>query len=209
MKAIRKFLFRQAERRLRRLPPMLRGQARFALHYPGRYSMGFASYGLPEVLDWGEGADLKIGAYCSIADKVTIMLGGHHRVQWLSTYPFAEKLPERKDLPPSSFSRGDVVIGNDVWICTGAIVLSGLTIGNGAVIAAGVVVTGNVEPYAVVAGNPARLIRWRFEASVRQKLEVIAWWHWPPEEVERVAHLLSSRDIEDLLAYAGTRRENS
>lgn len=206
MKAIRKFLFRQAERRLKKIPPLYRGQARFRLHYPGRYSIGVGSYGLPKIHDWNEGATLRIGAYCSIAAQVQIFLGGHHHAEWATTYPFSDMLPDVPGIPKSGFSRGDVDIGNDVWICTGAMILSGVSIGDGAVIGAGAIVTGDVAPYSVVAGNPARHLRWRFDEPTRARLLQIAWWEWPTEEVSRLAPLLCSDRIDDLLAYAEQRK---
>ncbi|MFZ2266015.1 MAG: CatB-related O-acetyltransferase [Azonexus sp.] len=204
MKALKKFLFRQAERRLKKIPALQRGQARFNLHYPGKYEFGTGSYGLPVVHDWKQGASLKIGAFCSIAAHVQILLGGHHHAEWLSTYPFSTMLAQA-DLPECSFSRGDVVIGSDVWLCSDVIILSGVSIGHGAVISAGAVVTRDVEPYSIVAGNPARHVRWRFDGASRAALLDLAWWEWPVEEVTRIAPLLCTSDIGPLLAYAAGR----
>lgn len=204
MKALKQFLFRQAERRLKKIPALLRGQARFELHYPGKYTFGVGSYGLPKVHDWDEGATLSIGAYCSIALNVQILLGGHHHAEWLTTYPFSSMLPG--DIPATSFSRGDVLIGNDVWLCSNTIVLSGVSIGDGAIVSAGAVVTRNVEPYSVVAGNPARHVRWRFDEPTRVALQRIAWWAWPVEEVSKIAPMLCSDSIQSLIDYAGQRQ---
>jgi len=204
VKAIKKFLFRQAERRLKKLPLLYRGQARFNLHYPGRYEFGLGSYGLPQVLDWDEGATLKIGAFCSIATQVQILLGGHHHADWLSTFPFSSML-ENADLPACSFSRGDVVIGSDVWLCSNAIILSGVSIGHGAIVSAGAVVTRDVAPYSIVAGNPADHVRWRFDEPTRFALLEMAWWEWPVEEIVQIVPLLCSGDIEALLAYNSVR----
>ncbi|MBU1362388.1 MAG: CatB-related O-acetyltransferase [Gammaproteobacteria bacterium] len=204
MKILKKFLFRQAERRLKKVPALYRGQARFELHYPGKYSFGVGSYGLPKVHDWDEGATLHVGAYCSIALNVQILLGGHHHSEWLTTYPFSSMVPG--DIPPCSFSRGDVVIGNDVWLCSNTIVLSGVTIGDGAIVSAGSVVTKDVEPYSIVAGNPAQHVRWRFDPVTRAALLETAWWTWPAEEVSRVAPMLCSGNIDSLLEYAKQRK---
>lgn len=202
MKILKQFLFRQAERRLKKIPALYRGQARFNLHYP-EYSFGVGSYGLPKVHDWDEGATLHIGAYCSIALNVQILLGGHHHSDWLTTYPFSTMVAG--DIPSCSFSRGDVVIGNDVWLCSNSIVLSGVTIGDGAIVSAGAVVTRDVEPYAIVAGNPAQRVRWRFDDSTRAALSRIAWWTWPADEIAQIAPLLCSADIAPLLDYASRR----
>ncbi len=205
MKLIKRFLFRQAERKLRKIPGIYRGQARFGLYYPGKYSMGIGSYGLPKVHDWNEGTTLKIGAFCSIATNVDIFLGGHHHLEWLTTYPFPTMLAERAPIPQYGFSRGDVVIGNDVWLCSNSAVLSGVSIGHGAVVAAGAVVTRDVEPYSVVAGNPARHIKWRFDEPMRMALLRIAWWDWSIDEITAQSKLLCSGDIEGLMAYADKR----
>lgn len=205
MKLIRQFLFRQAERRLRKIPRIYQGQARFNLHYPEKYSFGIGSYGLPKVHDWNEGSTLKIGAFCSIAANVDIFLGGHHHIEWITTYPFPTMLAESVLIPQYGFSRGNVVIGSDVWLCSRCMVLSGVSIGHGAVISAGAVVTRDVEPYSVVAGNPARHIKWRFDEPTRIALVGIAWWDWPTDEIAKQAPLLCSDRIEELMEYAATR----
>jgi chloramphenicol O-acetyltransferase type B len=205
MKLIKKFLFRQAERGLRKIPGILRGQARFHLYYPGKYSIGVGSYGLPKVHDWNEGSTLKIGAFCSIAANVDIFLGGHHHLEWLTTYPLPTMLAERAPIPQYGFSRGDVVIGNDVWLCSNSMVLSGVSIGHGAVVAAGAVVTSDVEPYSVVAGNPARHIKWRFDEPTRKALLGIAWWDWSIDEITAQSTLLCSANVDGLMEYADKR----
>ena len=116
-------------------------------------------------------------------------------------------LAEASDVPVSGFSRGDVIVGNDVWLCSDAMVLSGVTIGSGAVVAAGAVVTRDVEPYSIVAGNPARHVRWRFEESTRKALLEIEWWSWPLEEVAGIANLLCSSDMAALVDYAKRRSD--
>lgn len=205
MRALKKFLLRQAERRLKKLPPVERGAARFSLYYPGKYAYGRGSYGLPQVHDWEEGSTLRIGAFCSIASNVQIFLGGHHHVEWVSTYPFPALLPGLEHIRDYGFSRGDVVIGNDVWLCSDCLILSGVTIGHGAVVAAGAVVTEDVAPYSVVAGNPARHLKWRFEEPMRHALLDMAWWDWPLAEIEQIAPLLCSPRLDELIAYAERR----
>jgi acetyltransferase-like isoleucine patch superfamily enzyme len=205
MNILKKFFFRQAERRLKKIPALLRGQARFKLHYPGKYAFGVGSYGLPKIHDWDEGATLAIGAYCSIAMNVQIFLGGHHHGEWATTYPFSAMLPDVGDIPVASFSRGNVIIGNDVWLCSGCVVLSGVTIGDGAIVSAGALVTRNVEPYSIVAGNPARHVRWRFDELTRSALLDLAWWNWPSEEIARMAPVLCSNNIEALVEYSRRR----
>ncbi len=205
---ISRYLEKRAKRAIRKLPRIERGQARFAARYP-HYEFGIGSYGLPEVHDWQEGATLRIGAYCSIAEGVQIFLGGHHRADWVTTYPFPAMLDEAASIEGYAITRGDVIIGNDVWLCTNSSILSGVTIGTGAVVAAGALVTRDVPPYAVVGGNPAKFIRWRFPEQVRAELLESAWWDWPQAEISRVVDKLCSDDIEAFLGYAHKRKAAS
>ena len=205
MSAWKKFLFRQAERRLKKVPALYRGQARFKLHYPGKYSFGIGSYGLPQIHDWNEGATLEIGSFCSIATNVQILLGGHHHAEWLTTYPLLDMLNDAGDVPSCGFTRGDILVGNDVWLCSNSVVLSGVSIGDGAIVSAGAIVTRDVAPYSVVAGSPARHVRWRFDESTREALLAIAWWNWPVEEIARMATVLCSNDFNALFEYANRR----
>ncbi len=201
---IARFLEKRAKRAIRKLPRIERGRARFKARYP-QYEFGIGSYGLPEVHDWQEGSTLKIGAYCSIAEGVQIFLGGHHRADWVTTFPFPAFLGEAAHISGYNGTRGDVVIGSDVWLCTNSSILSGVTIGHGAVVAAGALVTRDVPPYAVVGGNPATFIRWRFPEEVRAELLQTAWWTWPEAEVRGAVETLCSDDIEAFLAYARQR----
>lgn len=194
MKWLKRLKDKRASREIRKLPRYLRGQAKFQRKYP-RYRFGIGSYGLPTVHDWDEGTTLEIGRYCSIAEGVNIFLGGGHRSDWVTTYPFPAMVDSVADIPDYAVSRGDVVIGSDVWVCSGATILSGVTIGHGAIIGAHAVVTRDVPAYAVVAGNPARVVRWRFDECTRDALLDISWWEWPVESVLSSARHLCSDDI--------------
>lgn len=167
------------------------------------YEIGDFSYGRPKVRFPEAGRKLIIGRYCSIADKVEILLGGNHRIDWATTYPFSA-LPELWPAAPRNrdyhTSRGDVVIGNDVWLGSGAMVLSGVTIGHGAVIAARAVVTKDVPPYAIVGGNPARVVRYRFDEATIAALLDIAWWDLSAEEVAQLIPMLQNEKIDELIA---------
>jgi acetyltransferase-like isoleucine patch superfamily enzyme len=167
------------------------------------FSIGAFSYGRPKVRFPESGRRLTIGRYCSIADKVEILLGGGHRLDWVSTYPFAAMrghFPDADSPEDYHTSRGDVVIGHDVWLGSGCMILSGVTVGHGAVVAARAVVTRDVPPYAVVAGNPARVVRHRFAPEEVEALLAAAWWDRPREEVSRLVPLLQGGRIEAVLA---------
>jgi len=165
------------------------------------FSIGEFSYGRPKVRFADAGAKLTIGRYCSFADQVEIFLGGNHRTDWVTTYPFDNlgawwpRVSGRR----SHVTRGDVVIGNDVWIGSGAIILSGVTIGDGAVIGARAVVSRDIPAYAIVAGNPATILRKRFDDATIAALLESAWWSLPRADVERLIPLLQSERIADLV----------
>ncbi|AEE16254.1 CatB-related O-acetyltransferase [Treponema brennaborense] len=134
-----------------------------------RVQVGRKTYGAINVTDFSPvDTKLIIGSYCSIAPGVQFLLGGEHNLDTISTYPFNVKL---FGIPREAGSKGNIIIKDDVWIGQNAIICSGVHIGQGAVIAAGAVVTKDVEPYAIVAGNPAKLIRYRFNENLRKKLE--------------------------------------
>lgn len=162
------------------------------------FQVGEYTYGTPWVLSLVKGRSLKIGKFCSIAERVTIILGADHRTDWVSTYPFPALLhewPEAKGIIGHPASKGDVVIGNDVWIGQGATILSGVTIGDGAVIGAQAVVTRDVEPYSIVSGNPACFIRKRFSEETIQRLLQVKWWDWPIERIRQNVPLLCSDSV--------------
>jgi acetyltransferase-like isoleucine patch superfamily enzyme len=169
--------------------------------YP-QYSIGRGTYGDLRVRSWGEGVTLTIGAFCSVASGVQILLGGEHRPDWVTTYPFSVLWEKGRHLPGHPASKGDVVIGNDVWIGAEAMILSGVTIGDGAVIGARSVVTKDVPPYAIVGGNPARLIRMRFDEATISRLQSLKWWTWDDAKIERFLPLLLSDRVEAFLREA-------
>ncbi len=177
--------------------------------YDPRFRVGANSYGCPRIFEWGEGAVLEVGAYCSIADEVKIFLGGEHRTDWVSTYPFNQFWPEAADIPGHPHSRGDVIIGNDVWIGFGATILSGVRIEDGAVVGAHAVVSRDVEPYTIVAGNPAQAVRKRFSDEQIAALQAAAWWEWPESELRACVGLLMAGDIDAFIDYAGSRNSSA
>lgn len=169
--------------------------------YP-KFAIGRGSYGGLTVVEFGEGAELRMGAYCSIAAGVHVLLGGEHRTDWTTTYPFSELDRRFAHIRGHPRTKGDVVIGNDVWVGRDAVILSGVKIGDGAVVAARAVVARDVEPYAIVGGNPAKLVRSRFDPDTVSRLLAIAWWDWPTERIEAAIPRLLSPRIADFLDAA-------
>lgn len=135
-----------------------------------------------------------VGKYCSIAKDVHVFANWDHRVDWISTYPFKAIWNLGHDGHPGG--KGPVAIGNDVWIGWGAIILSGVTIGDGAVIGARSTVTKDVPPYRVVAGNPAIEVRKRFTDEQIAALLRIRWWDWPEKRVRKYVNLLTQPDVD-------------
>lgn len=164
---------------------------------PFGFKIGEFSYGVPTVWWWHELATLAIGKFCSFAGGVEILLGGNHRMDWVSTYPFAKisDWPEAAGIPGHPTTNGDVIIGNDVWVGYKATILSGVTVSDGAVIAAHALVTGDVPAYAIVGGNPSRTIRTRFSDDIVDRLLKVRWWDWDVERIRRHIPLLMQPDI--------------
>lgn len=158
----------------------------------GRFTYGYEH---AEVNQYGEGADLTIGAFCSLAGGLRVFLGGNHRVDWATTFPFGHIFQDSLgefDINGHPHSKGDVVIGNDVWIGSNVTILSGSRIEDGAVIATNATVAGNVDPYEVVGGNPAKHIKHRFAPEITERLQALAWWDLPIEVIRKIAPLLST-----------------
>jgi acetyltransferase-like isoleucine patch superfamily enzyme len=168
-----------------------------------RYSIGDHTYGKPRVISWAEGTLLRIGKYCSISTHVIIFLGSEHRTDWVSTYPFPFLWKEARSIKGHPFSKGDVTIGNDVTIGYDVTILSGVSVGDGAVIGTGSVVTKDIPPYAIAAGNPARVLRYRFDEETIRKLLQIKWWDWSDEKVRENVHLICSDSIDGFIRKFG------
>jgi acetyltransferase-like isoleucine patch superfamily enzyme len=181
---------------------------RVALHDYG-FDIGEFSYGVPTICHWGEAATLVIGKYCSFADGIEIFLGGNHRVDWVTTYPFSAiaHWPEAANIPGHPATKGDVIIGSDVWIGSQATILSGVTVGDGAVIGTRSVVARDIPAYGVVVGNPARLIRKRFSDEIIARLLEVRWWDWNTARVRQFIPLLMQADMSKFLA-ACAEQEN-
>lgn len=164
-------------------------------YYHGHSFDDCARFLLPDA-----GADrLIIGSFCSIGSGAAFIMAGNqgHRNDWISTFPFAF-VPEEPAFAKAinGFLRaGDTVIGDDVWIGTEAIIMAGVTVGHGAIIGTRALVTKDVEPYAIVGGNPAKTIRKRFAEDEIAMLLEMAWWDWPSEQLAEAMPLLCSNDI--------------
>jgi len=163
-----------------------------------KYNIGVGSYGFPKIYDWGDEASLTIGKYCSVADNVSILLGGEHHSNWITTYPFNILNYSNSNIDDKK-SKGNVTIGNDVWIGNNVLILSGVTIGDGAIIGAGSVVTKNVAPYQIVGGNPAKLIRKRFTDDQIAALLKISWWNWSDRKIQENIEDILSGNIENFI----------
>lgn len=143
----------------------------------------------------------KIGKFCSIAENLQFIVRGSHMVNWITTYPFQalwDMDVPLNDLPPHS----PIIIGNDVWIAANVKIKQGVTIGDGAILATECFVTKDVPPYALVGGNPAKIIKYRFtEEQIKDLLE-IKWWDWEDEEIRKIVPLLVSNNIDKFIEKA-------
>jgi virginiamycin A acetyltransferase len=166
---------------------------------PQRFEADCVLYHYPFI-----GDKLVIGKFCALARGVRfVMNGANHKTSGFSTYPFfifglgwETAAPAPDDLP----YKGDTVVGNDVWLGYESLVMPGVTIGDGAVVAARAVVASDVPPYAIVGGNPARVIRQRFPEDIVAELLAIRWWDWPAEKVTRHLQAIVGADIGALRA---------
>lgn len=160
----------------------------------------------PLILAVSDKYKVKIGKFCSIGGGVSIISSSAHRAEWITTFPFIQL---ETDFVKSHFkhyneknivsSKGNVIIGNDVWIGINTTIMSGVTIGDGAIIGANSVVTKDVEDYEVVAGNPAKHIKYRFKKSEIIELKKIKWWNWPLDKIMDNKTLIESENVEKFI----------
>ena len=146
------------------------------------------------------GDKLKIGKFCSIACGAKFLFtSGNHAMQSLSTYPFPIFFEEwnldARNICSAWDNKGDIIIGNDVWIGYEAVIMAGVTIGDGAIIATRAVVTKDVPPYTIVGGVPAKIIRKRFDDATIERLEKLRWWDWDAAKIQRNISAIQSGDI--------------
>jgi acetyltransferase-like isoleucine patch superfamily enzyme len=142
-----------------------------------------------------------IGKFCSIADNLQLIAKGAHMIDWVTTYPF--RVMWKMDVPLHALPpHSPIVIGNDVWIASNVKIKQGVIIGDGAVIATESFVTKNVPPYAVVGGNPAKIIKYRFSEDQISSLLKIKWWDWEDSKIKAHVHLLTSNNIDSFIKIA-------
>lgn len=173
---------------------------------------GKYTYGYPTVFRAPSGdKDLIVGKFCSIASNVKILLGGNHRSDWVTTYPFGhvhQNVFHGFNGEGHPKSKGDVIIGNDVWIGMNTTIMSGVTVGDGAIIACDSHVVKDVKPYSMVGGNPATFIKYRFTEEQIEKLLKIRWWDWEDEKINQYTPLLCNTNI-DAFIHAAISNEES
>ena len=169
------------------------GRGDWAVPIVGRFSYG-TNHVCVHYADPHAGAVVRFGAFCSVATGVTVWCGGNHRTDWVTTYPFGHRehaaFPTATGIVGHPATRGGVTVGNDVWIGADATLMSGVTVGDGAVIANSAHVVRDVPPYAVVGGNPARVIRIRFAPDVVDALLALRWWDRPTPWIDAHARSL-------------------
>lgn len=145
---------------------------------------------------------LVIGKFCAIAAETRFIMTGDHKLDAVSTYPFPifgngwESAFNVFDLPV----KGDIIVGNDVWFGYNSLIKNGVTIGNGAIIASCAVVVKDVPAYSIVAGNPAKVVKMRFDDKTIDRLQKIAWWDWDIKKISRNLKLICNLDIDRLEA---------
>jgi len=174
----------------------------------GKYTYGPEPkiMGVPEIA-----IGSKIGKFCSLADNLQFICKGTHMPQWVTTYPFNEiwgidiplyEINGIKGKVGDAVIQSPIIIGNDVWVTSNVKIKQGITIGDGAVLATECFVTKDVPPYAIVGGNPAKIIKYRFSEEQIKDLLEIKWWDWDVEMVVKAAPLLASENIDEFISYA-------
>jgi acetyltransferase-like isoleucine patch superfamily enzyme len=165
--------------------------------------VGRHTYGVNNITEqWSKQAQLVIGSFCSIAANVTIYLGGNHKADRITTYPFGNvnvdvfnnKEANKENKHPAT--NGNVIIGNDVWIGNNVTIMSGTKIGDGAVVGCNSRVSGKVKPYSVVMGNPSMFLYYRFNQEIIKKLLKIRWWEFDDEDINELSPLLCSNEFD-------------
>lgn len=165
--------------------------------------VGKWSYGNPKIYRWNWKDKIYIGNFCSLGPEIKIIVGGNHRKDWVTTSPlpadtfnFNDNFLNAQKIKNFNYSKGDLHIENDVWIGAFSIIFSGVRLGNGSVIAAGSVVTKDVEPYTIVGGNPAKFIKKRFTKKRINFLNSSKWWELDDKKIDLLSKYLLNENID-------------
>ena len=181
-------------------PPQRGDQSKIVL--TGKHSYGTENI---SIRSWGEGAHLFVGSFCSIALNQTVFLGGNHRTDWATTFPFGHIFNEVFPAglingPGHPSTKGHVIIEHDVWIGEGCTILSGIRIGSGSVVAAKSVITKDIAQYTISGGNPSKLIKQRFPQHISKQLLELKWWDERDEDINSIIPLLQCQPTDETLA---------
>lgn len=166
--------------------------------------VGKHTYGHESIQVIHPGSDLIIGNFCSLASNIKVLLGGNHRTDWITTFPFGNIHTNLFNKPVQAghpSTNGDIIIGNDVWIGHDVTIMSGITIGDGAVIANNSHVITNVKPYSINGGNPATFYYFRFDKDIIDKLLKLKWWDLPDDKINEIIPLLCSNKFDELFKF--------
>jgi acetyltransferase-like isoleucine patch superfamily enzyme len=159
--------------------------------------LGYYSYsGKVDVLQWVRNDTVKVGKFCSLGTNIKFIIDGNHYYDRFSTFPFYEKF-KWEFSNPIVWGKETPVVGNDVWIASDVVIYSGVSIGDGAIIAGQSVVTKSVPPYAIVAGNPAKIVKFRFDTHIIKKLLEYKWWDLPLEIIRD--KIIPCKNIEEVV----------
>ena len=165
----------------------------------GKYS--YIDQNSIEINSYNSNYYVEIGSFCSIAKGFKVFTGGGHRTDWITTYPFGHiynNIFDGFSGEGHPYSKGNIIIGNDVWIGANVTIMSGVNIGDGSVIANNSHIVKDVEPYTIVGGNPSRVIKKRFGDDVIDKLLKLKWWNFEDSEINEICSILCSNDLDTL-----------
>jgi virginiamycin A acetyltransferase len=160
---------------------------------------GDYSYGADvKVLQWSKNVKVKTGKFCSFAANIRFIIDGNHRYDCFTTYPLWRL--GWNEFTPNNWGKFTPIIGNDVWVGNDATIYSGVELGDGCIVSGQSVVTKSVPPYAIVAGNPARIVKYRFSADIIEKLLKLKWWDLPIEKIRELSPFFNSGDMEGFIS---------